>query len=207
VNSLNFCKIYEQVLVFFLLLPPLCFSAASLAAHHRCFPQPPAAPSPLFLRHLAPNYPARGSPNPAGSSSLKHVTPLPARATTRAIDHQQLLAAYPRTSFWLSNAPSELLPFSIPSRAPAFLIFFLLRSTTSPELLCPPLSAASALLVSNFVLHQHRHISLPLLDPLFFLLPCVRSPERRTGDLTPRRRPVSSQTEVPPLLLPLQEHH
>jgi hypothetical protein len=57
------------------------------------------------------------------------------------------------------------------------------------------------------VLHQHRRISLPLPDPLFFLLPRARSLERRTGDLTPRRCPVSSRTEVPPLPLPRQEHH
>jgi hypothetical protein len=63
------------------------------------------------------------------------------------------------------------------------------------------------LLLSNFVLHQHRRISLPLPDPLFFLLPCTRSPEHRAGDLTLRRRSNSSQTEVPPLLLPRQEHH
>jgi hypothetical protein len=53
-NSLNVCKIYEQVLVFFLLLPPLRFSAAPPTAHRWHFPRPPAAPSPLFLRHLAP---------------------------------------------------------------------------------------------------------------------------------------------------------
>jgi hypothetical protein len=35
----------------------------------------------------------------------------------------------------------------------------------------------------------------------------TRSPERSAGDLTPRRHPVSSRTEVPSLLLPRQEHH
>jgi hypothetical protein len=144
VNSFNFCKIYEQVLIFLLLLPPLCFSAAPPAAHRRFFPRPPTAPSPLFLRHMAPSSPARRSPNPAGSSSRGHVAPLPARAATRAVDRQQLLAARPRASFWLWNTLNEFLPSSIPSRAPAFLFFFLLRSTTSPELLCPPPSAASA---------------------------------------------------------------
>jgi hypothetical protein len=142
VNSLNYCKIYEQVLIFFLLLPPLCFSAAPPAAHRRRFPRLPAAPSPLFLRHLAPSSPARHSPNPAGSSSRGHVAPLHARAATRAVDHQQLLAARPRTSFWLRNTPSKLLP-PIPSRAPAFLFFFLLRSTILLELLCSPPLAAS----------------------------------------------------------------
>jgi hypothetical protein len=63
------------------------------------------------------------------------------------------------------------------------------------------------LLLSNFVLHHHRRISLPLPDSLFFLLPRARSPERRAGDLTPRRRPVSSRIEVPSLLLPRQKHH
>jgi hypothetical protein len=58
-NSLNFCKIYEQVIIFFLLLRPLCFSEALPAAHRRRFPRPPTAPSPLFLRHLAPSSPAR----------------------------------------------------------------------------------------------------------------------------------------------------
>jgi hypothetical protein len=96
-----------------------------------------------FLCHLAPSSPARRSPNPAGSSSCGHVVPLPARAAMRTIDRQQLLATRPRTSFWLWNAPSELLPSSVPSRAPAFMFFFLLRSTTSPELLCPRPSATS----------------------------------------------------------------
>jgi hypothetical protein len=88
--------------------------------------------------------PARRSPNPAGSSSRGCVAPLPARAATHAVHRQQLLAPHPRASLWLWNAPSELLPSSIPSRAPAFLFLFLLRSTTSPELLCPLPSAASA---------------------------------------------------------------
>jgi hypothetical protein len=122
-NSLNFCKIYEEVLIFFLLLPPLCFSTAPPTAHHRRFPWLLAAPSPLLLRHLASSSPARRSPNPAGSSSRGRVTMLPARAATRAVDRQQLLAACPRASFCLWNAPSELIPSSIPSRAPAFLFF------------------------------------------------------------------------------------
>jgi hypothetical protein len=57
------------------------------------------------------------------------------------------------------------------------------------------------------VLHQHRCISLPLPDPIFFLLPRTRSPEHRAGDLTLRRRSNSSRTKVPPLLLLRQEHH
>jgi hypothetical protein len=57
------------------------------------------------------------------------------------------------------------------------------------------------------MLHQHRRISLPLPDLLFFLLPHTRSPEHRTGDLTLRRHSISSRTEDPPLLLLRQEHH
>jgi hypothetical protein len=101
--------------------PPLCFFTAPPAAYHQHFLRPPATPSPLFLRHLAPSSPAHRSPNPTGSSSRGHVAPLPARATTRAIDHQQLLSARPRASFWLWNAPNELHPSFIPSHAPAFL--------------------------------------------------------------------------------------
>jgi hypothetical protein len=57
------------------------------------------------------------------------------------------------------------------------------------------------------MLHQHRRVSLPLPDPLFFLFPRTRSPERHAGDLTLRRRSNSSRTEVPPLFLHRQEHH
>jgi hypothetical protein len=42
------------------LLPPaspLYFSAAPPTTHRRHFPRPPAAPSPLFLRHLTPARP------------------------------------------------------------------------------------------------------------------------------------------------------
>jgi hypothetical protein len=122
VNSLNFCKIYEQVLVFFLLLPPLCFSAVPPATHRRRFPRLPAAPSPLFVRHLAPSSPARCSPNPAGSSSRER------RAAARPSRHarrQPPAAACrlpPRICFWLWNAPSELHPSFIPSCTPAFLL-------------------------------------------------------------------------------------
>jgi hypothetical protein len=57
------------------------------------------------------------------------------------------------------------------------------------------------------VLHQHRNVSLPLPDPLFFLLSHTHSPEHRAGNFTLRRRSNSSRTEVPPLLLLRQEHH
>jgi hypothetical protein len=57
------------------------------------------------------------------------------------------------------------------------------------------------------MLHQHRRVSLPLPESLFFLLPRTRNPEHRTGNLTLPRRSNSSRTEVPPLLLPRQEHH
>jgi hypothetical protein len=67
--------------------------------------------------------------------------------------------------------------------------------------------SSPSLLLSNFVLHQHRRVSLPLPDPLFFLLSCMRSPEHRAGHFTRRRHSNSNRTEVPPLLLPRQEHH
>jgi hypothetical protein len=128
-----------------------------------------------------PSSPARRSPNLAGSSR-GHVAPLPARAATCAVDHQQLLAAHLRTSFWLWNAPSELLPSSIPSRAPAFLFFFLLRSTTSPELLCPPPSTASATPPLQF----HAPLApLHLTTPFW---PALLPSPARAQPRTPHRR-------------------
>jgi hypothetical protein len=56
------------------------------------------------------------------------------------------------------------------------------------------------------MLHQHCRVSLPHPNPLFFLLSRMRSPEHRVRDFTLRRRSNSSRTEVPPLLLPRQEH-
>jgi hypothetical protein len=113
VNFLNFCKIYKQVLIFFLLLPPLCFSAALPAAYRRRFPQAASCHLDALPVPPGPSSLPRRSTNPAGSSSRGRVAPLPARAATRAVDRQLLLAACPRASFWLWNAPSELLPFSL----------------------------------------------------------------------------------------------
>jgi hypothetical protein len=142
VNSLNFCKIYEQVLIFFLLLPALCFNAAPLTTHRWCFPRLPAAPSPLFLRHLALNSPARRSTNPASFSSRGRVAPLPARAATWVVDHQQLLAATHAPLFSIGTCPVNFSFFYSCARTRIPVLFP--RSTTSPELLCPPPSAASA---------------------------------------------------------------
>jgi hypothetical protein len=101
----------------------------------------------------------------------------------------------PVNFFFLLFPHAHRIPILLPAR--------LLRrsSTIHRRQPSPPL------LLSNFMLHQHRHVSLPLPDPLFFLLSRTRSPEHRAGDLTLRRRSNSSQTEVPPLLLPRQEHH
>jgi hypothetical protein len=56
-----------------------------------------------------------------------------------------------------------------------FLGFLVHRHQLSPPLL-----------LSNFVLHQHRRVSLSLPDPLLFLHPRTRSPEHCVGDLTLR---------------------
>jgi hypothetical protein len=85
---LELSQIYEQVLVFFLLLPPLCFSAAPPTAHRRRFSGRQLPLSPLFLRHLAPSSPVHRLTDPAGSSSRRRVAPLATRAATRAIDYQ-----------------------------------------------------------------------------------------------------------------------
>jgi hypothetical protein len=70
---LELSQIYEQVLIFFLLLSPLCFSAAPPTAHRRHFSGRQLPLSSLFLRHLAPSSPVRRLTDPAGSSSCRRV--------------------------------------------------------------------------------------------------------------------------------------
>jgi hypothetical protein len=151
VNSSNFCKIYKQVLVFILLLPPLCFSIAPPTTHHRRSPQLPAAPSSVFLRHLAPSSPARRLTEPAGSSSHGRVVPLAARVAMHAVDRQQLLAACPLPLFSLGTCSVNFFFLLYPRahRIPVLLPARLLRRSSSVHRrqLSPPL------LLSNFVLH------------------------------------------------------
>jgi hypothetical protein len=142
VNSLNFCKIYKQVLIFFLLLPPLCFSATPPTTHRQHFPGLPAAPSPLFLRHLALARPPAARPTPLAPPRMdasRRYPPEPPRALWT-------------TSSCLPSAPVPLFGFGT-HPVNFFLLLFphahpnscsLLRSTTSPELLCAPPSSASA---------------------------------------------------------------
>jgi hypothetical protein len=174
------------------LLPPASPSLFLCSAARCPSPAfPPAASCPLAAVPAppGPSSPARRSPAPDGSSSHGHVAPLPARVPLFGF------GTCPVNFFLLfPHAHPHSCSFSFSAR--------LLHRSSSVHHRQPP----PPLLLSNFVLHQHRRILLPLPDPPFFLLPCARSPEHRASDFTPRRRPVSSRTEVPPLL-PRQEHH
>jgi hypothetical protein len=117
---LNFCKIYEQILVFFLLLP------LSVSLQRR----PPPIVGISTSHQLPPRRSSYATWPPAHPPTARPTLLAPPRADTsrrcppeptRAVDHQQLLAARPHASFWLWNAPNELHPSFIPSRAPAFL--------------------------------------------------------------------------------------
>jgi hypothetical protein len=185
VNSLNFCKIYEQVLIVFLLPPPLCFSAAPPTAHRARFLRPPAAPSPPYPHHLASSSPARRLNDPAGSSSRGRVASPPARAATCVVDSQQLLPARSRASFSLGTCPVNVsfLLFPRANRIPVLFPARLLHRSSSIHRRQP----SPPLHLSNFVLHQHSRISRSLSHPLFFLLLRMRSLERCTGDFILRR--------------------
>jgi hypothetical protein len=89
------------------------------------------------------------------------------------------------------------------TRIPVFFPARLLRPSSSIH----RRQSSPPLILSNFVLHQHRRVSLPLPDPLFLLLPRTRNQEHCASDLTLRRRANSSRIEVPSLLLLRQEHH
>jgi hypothetical protein len=135
VNSLNFCKIYEQVLVVFLLLPPLCFSAAPPIAgvflsrqlplrRSSCPTWPPAQPTPLAPPRgdVSRRCPPKPPHAPSTTSSCLPPTRVPLFSFgTRPVNFSLLLS--PRAH-----------PHSCS----------LLRSTTSSELLCPPPSTISA---------------------------------------------------------------
>jgi hypothetical protein len=155
------------------LLPPASPSLFLCSAAHRpSLAFPPAASCPLAALPAPPGHSssARRSPNPAGSSSHGRVALLPARATTCPVDRQQLLAARPRAP--LFGFETRLVNFSLllfPRAHPHSCS--LLGSTTSPEHLCPPPSAASAAPPLQF----HAPPAPPHLT----------TPEHRTGDLTP----------------------
>jgi hypothetical protein len=102
---------------------------------------------------------------------------------------------HPVNISFLLSPRAHRIPILFPAR--------LLRRSSSVHRRQP----SPPLLLSNFVLHQHRRVSLPLPNSLFFLLPRTRSQQHRAGDLTLRRRSNSSRIEVPPLLLLHQEHH
>jgi hypothetical protein len=145
---------------------------------------PAARPTPLAPPRVDAS--RRCPPEPPRALSTASSCLPPARATlfsfgTRPVNFSLLL--FPR-------AHPHSCSFSFSARLP--------HQSSSVHRRQPP----PPLLLSNFMLRQHRRISLPLPNPLFFLLLRARSPERHAGDLTPRRRPISSRTEVPPLLLP-----
>jgi hypothetical protein len=141
VNSLNFCKIYEQVLVFFLLLPlsvslqrcspPIVgiFPNRQLPPRRSsCATWPPARPPAARPTPLAPpcaDASCRCPPEPPRTPSMACSCLPPARAPlfsfgTCPVNFSLLL--FPRTHSHSCSFP---------------------RSTTLPELLYPPPSAAS----------------------------------------------------------------
>jgi hypothetical protein len=85
----------------------------------------------------------------------------------------------------------------------------LIRSTTSPELLCLPPSAVSHLRRSSSPISYSTSTAASHCPFLTHSSSSsrARSPERRAGDLNLRHRANSNRTEVPPLLLLRQEHH
>jgi hypothetical protein len=141
VNSLNFCKIYEQVLIFFLLLSlsVLCSAAQPIAGVF------PGRQLPLRRSSCATWPPAR---SPAAQS-----TPLaPPRVDASCRCPPELPHALSTINSYLPPARTPL--YSLGTR-PVNFSFLLsprarphscshLHSTTLPELLCPPPSAISA---------------------------------------------------------------
>jgi hypothetical protein len=129
-----------------------------------------------------------------------------ARRSRHARRQPPAAACHPPACLYLAwNVPSELLPSSFPSRAPAFLF-----SSPLDYFAGAPLSTAiSRLRRSSSPISCSTSIAAshcPFLTRSSSSSR-ARSPERHAGSLTPRRRPVSSLTEVPSFLLPRQEHH
>jgi hypothetical protein len=118
------------------LLPP---ASPSLFLCRRC-PPPITGISPSHQLPSRPSSCATWTPAPPHADASRRCPPETPRAPSTV---SSCLLPTHAPFFLLWNVPSELLPSSIPSRAPAFLFYFLLRLTTSPELLCPPPSAAS----------------------------------------------------------------
>jgi hypothetical protein len=193
------------------LLPPASRSLFVCSAARR--PSPAFSPSCRLLDRRSsyatwpPARPPAARPTaltPTRTNALRRYPPEPPRAPSTA-SSSLLPARVPLFGFGTRPVNFSLLLF--PRAHPhscsfSFSARLLHRSSSVHHRQPPP-----PLLLSNFMLHQHRHISLPLPDPLFFLLPHACSPERHAGDLTPRRGPISSRTKVPPLLLPRQEQH
>jgi hypothetical protein len=131
VNSLNFCKIYEQVLIFFLLLP---LSVLWNAAHR---------PSPAFsLAASCPFTTFSCATWPPACPPAAQPTPLAPPRTDAS------RCCLPEPPCAPSTARSCLPPAHTPlfslGTCPVNFSYSLLRSTTSLELFCSPPSAVSA---------------------------------------------------------------
>jgi hypothetical protein len=188
---------------------------------------PPAFPS-LFLCSAASRKPSAFPPAASCSLTAFPAPPCPylacpplaqprwlllawtrhtaARLSRHARHRPPAAACHPPACLFLAlERPSELLPSSIPLHAPAFLFF-------------SPLDYFAGAPLSTAVNRLHRSSSPTSCSTSTAASHCpfltrsssssrARSLERRAGDLSPHHRPISSRTEVPPLLLPRQEHH